>query len=40
MMTDEGLREQRRGEEVRGADRGSRVVKRACRGGWVEILRA
>ncbi len=29
MMTDEDLRERRRGEEVRGR-RGSRVVERAC----------
>lgn len=30
MMTDEDLREQRRGEEVTGSGIGSRVVERAC----------
>lgn len=39
MMTDEGLREQRKARKY-GERIGSRVVERACRGSCVQMVRA
>lgn len=39
MMTDEDLREQRRGEEV-GLRRGSRAVEKACQAAVLRCWRA